>query len=491
MDNPITRINENASKIEEEDIDLLVDDLMEYYSSKIHMLAARVYGSGTGVPLAAFKCEVEQKLQKGMRTFLFKSQLWKLGRNIGPYLSSCISNLATSLKNEYQHGKKLSVPICPACRALGAKEFLHYEDKMLRCRVCTRESERLGDQKERSSSEEYEYRIRKVFSLHSRKGYKCPDCNRFIPESLIVGQVRVSCPYDNCTWFGLDSEIELMNHPFDQSSGHTCSLNSGVTGKSKLSSDLLNSGVSESSEFQDLFDIGNIDPDIKMYWGDKFKKDLNIVKEVLSLQKSRLSFQGRANSIKKKLMYRAFEILLEQDPVGMLNYLIYGKPVGERPVQSLIFQKYVQLIENNLPLEVRGEDGLVEVYSLLDPNLGLFLGESKFTSHVRDSGFIPNNTHEVFTGTKCNGPCFIGLLCNLTDENNKSLLSDVEYYTFSTIKMNHNTPRNIIVNVTHYRIPPHYEMYSLVLLQRIRRKIVDSVYKRLYGEDRPIKKGKK
>jgi hypothetical protein len=73
----------------------------------------------------------------------------------------------------------------------------------------------------------------------------------------------------------------------------------------------------------------------------------------------------------------------------------------------------------------------------------------------------------------------MGLLCDVQDENGKSLLSEVEYYTFSNIKMKKTVPQNTLVKVIHFRMPPHYEMFSLVSLQRTRKCIVSSIRKRL------------
>ena len=73
----------------------------------------------------------------------------------------------------------------------------------------------------------------------------------------------------------------------------------------------------------------------------------------------------------------------------MIGYLIHGKSLGERPIQSLIFQKYIQLIENHLPFEIMDDEGnLIEVFSLLDPCLNLFLGTSEYNSYVRESGLF-------------------------------------------------------------------------------------------------------
>lgn len=478
LDNPIKIINDRASKLQNEDVDWIVTELMDHFSGKIHSLSSYVYGAEQGVALAAFKEYASQTLDKGVRTFLFKSEHWRTGRSIGPYLSTCLTKLADNLKSNIDFVKKVSIPVCPGCKTLGQKEFLVFEGRLMRCPTCTKEHGRLESIKGRSSREEYEFRLRKVFSLHSRKGHRCPECERFVPESFIKTG-KVSCPYDNCSWFGVHSELEPMVHPLAQSSGMTMSMNAPM----KSGADSV-----DSNEFGDMFDANEVNPDVRIEQAEKYYKELKIAKLTLQTQRERLGLQPGPKTVKKYLMYKAFEILLEQDPAGMINYLIHGKSLGERPIQSLIFQKYIQLIENRLPFEVFGEDGKTEVYSLLDPNLNLFLGQSEYQSHVRDSGFVSNNTREIFSGAKCNGPCFIGYLCDVTDKDGKSLLSEVEYYTFSSVKLKPSVQPNTLVNVVHFRIPPHYEMYSLVNLQRVRRKVVDSIYKRIHGEVRPLKR---
>ena len=495
MDSPIKNINERASQLRstpdgeltQEDADWILPELIDHFAGRIHTLSTYVYGSEKGVALAAFKEWSRKTLKKGVETFVFKNQHWRVGRSIGPYLSTCLTKLADSLKSDIDFVKKVSIPVCPSCKTLGDREFLVYEGKLLRCPTCSKEYSRLDEKESRTSREEFEYRIRKVFSLHSRKGRRCPGCNRFIPESYINTKdtYRVSCPYDNCDWFGIESELEPMAHPLGQSSGLTVSMNVPIpTGETWGK---CGGARGLGTEMQDMLDAHEINPDLRMEQEEKYLKELDIARKVLATQKSRLKRQPWPKVIKKFLMYEAFQSLLEHDPAGMISYLIHGKSLGERPIQSLIFQKYIQLVENQLPFIIDGEDGEDEVYSLLDPNLNLFLGMSEYQAHVRESGFVANNTHEIFVGSKCNGPCFIGLLCDITDEDGKSLLSEVDYYTFSSIKMKNTVPQNTLVTVVHFRIPPHYEMYSLVNLQRVRRKVVDSIYKRLHGEVRPLK----
>ena len=479
--NPVNNINVNASKLAKEDIrswedipSSLVEELMDHFSPRVHTLSNYVYGAESGgVALSAFKEYVAATLRKGLYTFIFKNQHWRSGRSIGPYLLTCISKLADSLKSDIDFVKKVSIPICPACKTLGDREYLIYDGKMLRCQNCTRESVRLESVKPRTSRDEFAYRLRKVFFIHSRKGYRCPSCERFIPDSFVKtgDSIRISCPYDTCDWFGIVSELEPMTHPLGLSTGSTVSLNAPI---------MSNSFGSQVPEFQDRLDAQEINPDIKIEQTETYHRELGIAKSVIAAQKARFSKMPMSKVIKKYLMYQAFETLLEQDPAGMIGYLIRGKSIGERPIQSMIFQKYIQLIENQLPFEIMDDDGnFIEVFSLLDSGLNLFLGTSEYHAYVRESGLVSNNTYEIFVGAKCNGPCFIGLLCDITDDKGKSLLSEVEYYTFSNIKMKNTVPQNTPVKIVHFRIPPHYEMYSLVNLQRTRKNIVLSIRKRL------------
>ena len=482
MRNPISTIDYRASELtEEDDLEWMVEDLLGHFSSKIHSLSMFAYGSSQGVALGAFKEHSSNAIRNGLRTFLFKAQHWKSGRSIEPYIASCLSKMAKGLKSNVDFTKKVSVPVCPACKALGTKEFLSTEGKLLRCGLCSKESARFEAMENRNSRAEFEYRIRKVFSLHSRKGKRCPGCERFIPQSLLVGADRVSCPYDTCDWFGVPGELESMAHPIAQSAGMTMSLNAAVS---------TTNGTSQV-EHQDFLDAGDINPDLKIEHEQTYRREHSIIKSVMETQRAQVARLPRSKNLKKFMMYKAFESLLEEDPAAMVTYLTSGKTIGEPPYQSLIFQRYAQLIENCLPFEIDTHEGPVEVFSLLDANLDLFLGMSEFKAIVPESGIVPNNTHEIFVGKKCKGSCYIGMLCDVQDENGTSLLPDVESYAFSSIKMSHVVPAGTMITVTHMRLPPHHEMFSLVNLQRVRRKIIDSVYKRLHGEARPLKSAEK
>ena len=71
---------------------------------------------------------------------------------------------------------------------------------MLRCTNCTEVSERIQDDIKANKADTYlqcKYNIHSKFALHSKKGYRCPECLKFIPDSLSRNE-KVTCPYDDC-----------------------------------------------------------------------------------------------------------------------------------------------------------------------------------------------------------------------------------------------------------------------------------------------------
>lgn len=486
----IDKISQNPENITKEDVDnWIVSELVEFFEPKFSSLASYAYGqldNGSDIAKRAFRELATETLEKGVSVFLFKSQHWRKGRKIQPYLATCLNRLADNIKKDVSSQKKVSIPVCPACKSLNEREFLRYEGKRLRCTACTNQQLSLEDRIKTADSDEkprleYELRLRRVFSVHSRKGYKCPDCSRFIPESCIKGH-RASCPYDSdCHWFGHIDELEPMAHPLGLSSQNNLSLNSTVKFES-----------GKEVERQESIKSEDANADIRIEVRQRCEQEIKALKDVIEAQSKRLKREQEHKSIKKILMYEAFGNMVKKCPEEMVSYLVHQNHAGEIPIQSRIFQEFISLVENSLPIEVYNEGKVVEVYSLQDPRLDLFTGLSEFEAYVQPDGSIPNCTKEVYIGgrkRKDFGPCFIGQLIDVrVHETDSSILDFVEFYTFSQIRMKEDVPPGLKVKVRHFRIPSHYEMHGLVHLQRIRRKIVDSVYQRLNGKRRVVGK---
>jgi hypothetical protein len=502
--NLIQKISEQAPKLLEQDLDeWIVPELSEHYSSKIRSLAVHAYGrqsisSESSLALQAFKERAKAELRTGMKTFLFVSQHWRSNRDINSYILTCLNRLANRVKADANSIKKVNNPICPACRIYGQRECLRYEGKLLRCDIC---SSKISEIEDRINSEhnsiilsalKSELRLRLVFSVHSRNGFRCPACEKFIPDSYFK-RYGVSCPYDDCSWFG-DGESdypEIMVHPLGLNVHHNFSLNDSLGSRNGFE---IGSGSSTSnSEWLDRLVTTDVNPEEHILINQEYDKELNTLLEVINDQIDSIKRnEAQDKSIQKLLMYQSYKNIINQSPEDMVGYLVHMKHsnVGS-PIQSRIFQEYIKLIENNIPFNIsRGNKQAAEVCSLLDQNLGLFLGHSDFEATIRKDHVIPNNTVETYTGgrkLKFFGPCFIGMLIDVVDRNTgESLKSKVKYYTFVQIKMDDDVAIGLPVTVSHFRIPSHYEMMHLVHLQRIRRSIVDSVYFRLNKHKRPI-----
>jgi hypothetical protein len=488
----IDEIHERAPELGEHDLDeWIVPHLTDYYHQRIQSLARYAYSQtasrdGSALAYAAFRERAKAELRHGARTFLFVSEHWRNNRNIETYLSLCLKRLAHRVRIDAESTRKSNQPICPACKSLGEKQFCKYANKLLQCYACAMAIQRLEDQlKEKLAGEdrdrlEGEIRLRKIFQTHSRRGRRCPDCHRFIPETFLQ-QYGVSCPYPDCCFYGTESELEPMAHPLALSFDAPLSLNQPI----------FKVDEKHGPDWITCFEAEEVNADVRMEIRESCARELEILKQVIDDQMARTKRnedQGRA--MLKLLMYEAYRNLVERQPEDMIRYLVHMRHSGELPVQATIFQEYVRLVENSLPFTIARGRRKIEICSLLDPNLNLFLGESQFEATVRSDNMIPNNTVETYTGgrkLKFFGPCFIGLLTGIDHrDTGESLLDKVKNYSFVRIKMDESVPEGTPVIVTHFRIASHYEMGGLVHLQRIRRQIVDSVFFRLHGRKRTV-----
>lgn len=490
----IKDFNNLAPTINIEDLDTwVVPQLIAHYSNKINLLAIKAYGEagrGNSVASFAFKERAKTEIRTAINTFLFKSEHWKTGRDVNSYLLTCLNRLADRILWDSNNVKKYNSPVCPGCKHIGSRSFLNQEDKYLKCETCFKETLRLPNEilllrnkidktkqdKINISLFESRLRIHKAFSIHSKKGYHCLNCFRFLPESL-NGEFGISCPFDDCDYFGSVNELKIMPHPVSMCQRVTVSLQSV---KAKFSD--------SKKELQDYFEADNVNPDVKMEIHETFEIEFEQLISVIDEQiKSVQRVNSSGTMVQKLLMYEAYQNMLKQYPEEMISYLVHRKQVSDFPIQSRIYQEYAKLMEETLPFTIKRNNKSYTVCSLLDPFLQLFDGKSEFEAEVNYNLSIPNKTVETYIGGlnfKDYGPCFIGMIIDIIDKNtNKSIKNNIKNYTFSQINMvdiEVGTP----VIVKHFRIKSHYEIGSLVYLQRIRKKIVDSVYFKLNGKKR-------
>jgi len=449
--NIIKNFHNIATKIIPEDLDTwIVPQLLIHYSDKIRYLAVKAYGEaarGNTLANSAFKERAKEELKSAVFTFLFKSEHHKSGRDINSYLLTCLNRLADRILCDSDNIKKYNSPICPGCKHIGNRSFLNPEDKALKCDTCFKEIARLPteilllkdkldkDIQDRQNIELFESRLRihKAFALHSKKGYRCPDCFRFLPESL-NGEYGISCPFNDCEYFGKVNKLESMPHPVSMCQRSMISLQS-------VPSKMVGSAESQHRELQDIFKAENINPDVKMEINETFGVELEQLISVISDQiKSVKRVNSSGTMTQKLLMYEAYQNILKISPEEMVSYLVHRKQSTDLPIQSRVYQEYIKLMEETLPVTLKINNKNHIICDLLDPNLQLFDGKSEFEAEVDYNYIIPNKTSETYVGGvnfKDYGPCFIGMIIDLIDKNtNKSIKSSIKNYTFSQINVN-------------------------------------------------------
>lgn len=485
--NIISKIDQNIGKIEKSEYDAIADELLIFFDQKIKSLANYAYGSvihyddGPSISVKAFKEYAKTSLVNGLETFITLHK--NSGRSIGPYLTTILNRKAEYIRSDLLCAKKMTAPICPACKLYGNKEFLTIENKNLHCNECKQEITRLENQISLSNSFkdklQDKLRLRKIFVSHSRKGYRCPECERFIPDSYI-SQYGVSCVYNDCGYFGTLNELESARHP------------TGLKYESFVWLDSTNNeGASKADYYTMHLQPENAEAFSNIDIKEQCENEYNILIDTIKAQEDKIKRTEKPNKSRLKLlMYQSFKNMIDSDTEDMVSYLARGKHFSEHPLQSRIFQEFIRLVENNLPFTVTKGGTDYEVYTLRDPIINLFLGVSEFDSIIKN-GIIPNMTIETYLGgrqMKDFGRCFIGKLLDITDvKTGRSLINNVLGYTFVDIRMDASVFEGTEVKVSHLRIPSHYEMLGMVPLQRIRRKLVDSVYLKLYGKKRIVK----
>lgn len=352
--------------------------------------------------------EYDRALMKGLSEDQIKSHLFYL-------INSHCKPANNSLKKDY---------ICPGCLFLGKTSVVkgnHY----LKCDNCALLANSAHDEKE--------IVLYKTFSKHTAVGYKCPECQRFIPKNNSL--LQTSCPYFDCLFVGDTSSLKKMRHPISQNE------------------QILITKPKQKTISQD-----------------------NSIKNIIEFQLNNLLYTSCSFTLKHKvLVYQAILQLLDDFPEQMTEYLTNNSRTGG--FQHKIFQKYISLLESSFPFVIKKNNKVIRIDNLLDPNLSLFDGISTFEGIVTN-GVIKNNTQEYYIGGRLanhNKPYYIGKLLNIVKKDNKeSLMDKVIEYTFCKIKVNDivsNTP----VIVTHLRVPPHYQMGGMVYVNRIRKNIVDQI----------------
>jgi len=339
--------------------------------------------------------------------------------------------------------KKQAEYICPGCLFSKKNRNIIFNNVFI-CNECKHSYIKEADPKKKE--------FFKTFSIHNKKGFRCPDCKRFIPAALNNSN-KVFCPYLDCCFVGNTSSLNKMHHPTLNSKKLILDADNNSTFKANI---VVHTNHSLNEEY--------------------LSKQKNKLKDIIDTQSNAVAYSNYSYTAKFKLIiYQAFSNLLNRFPLEMVSYLCAGSRKGG--FQSLLFQEFIFLLEKELPFQYIKGGKVYSVESLLDPNINIFDGISTFESIINSKLEIKNNTKEFYIGGRKASyakPYYIGKLLGINTKDNISLINNVVKYSFLKIKLRDVSIGDKVI-VSHLRIPPHYELCGMSYINRIRKNIVDSL----------------
>lgn len=435
------------------DVDSLIDAFLQENRQGIATMHRLYFHNDDPLSIRSLIAELMDELRTGCVTFINKS-----------YEMSEINSYLFYIANDFfkkravpQAQKKKTDYLCPGCLFLGKEVLIGESNKVFKCDNC--------EDALKKETNPQRVSFFRTFFRHNKLGYHCQDCDRFIPHPT-DDSPTVFCPYFDCCFVGSWSNLKRMHHPSTQSN-----------------IELLTLDVSQDSKshFKDLIPDTAMNAQSQMEIHEALEEKIQLLHDVIEYQQNNVPYSSSDFTVKHKcLAYQAFDNLLKIHPEEMVNYLLNESRSGG--FQHKVFQEYIRLLEGSFPFTFKKNNKLYQVDSLLDEQLNLFGGISKFDAIVNDKLVIKNNTQEFYIGgrkAKVTKPYYIGKLLGVIDKSNKKPITEhVVEYSFSVIKLKDIEP-NTKVTVTHLRVPPHYQMGGMVYINRIRKKIVDRAHQLL------------
>jgi hypothetical protein len=447
--------------------------VMVTFNDLINDSCKQAYGENNAVSLASFKEVLRTEIRNAAISYTNSNhQIEQLPR----YLVACVRSTADKLSNNDK--TKSNVHVCPGCRSLDRYSILEQRAKNFVCRSCEDDSLKEEDPVRKS--------FFTAFSLQEKKGLRCPDCSRFIPNQNDGDYV--SCPYMDCGFSGEREELEEMRRPVGKGTLEVAILDAPIksghdSGGSSVS--MKDTGFRGTNGGSATISGASTSSDLAVQ--QTIQANYETLMGVIDSQMSSLHYHSNQSTLlHKKNMYEAFKIIIAKYPEEMISYLVYTtRGAG---IQHKIFQEYVQLMEASLPFSFVKNGKSFTITSLLDPELCIFDGVSEYSTIVTSKHEAINETKERYVGGRkgfYDKPFYIGKLLDVFDSaTGDSLMANVTEYSFFRINFDKTVKPGTVIDISHCRIPPHYQMGSLVHLNRIRRKIVDTVYVKMHGVKR-------
>jgi hypothetical protein len=429
------------------DVDSLIQEFLKKHEQGITTMHRIYFKNSNQLSVRSLITELMEELRTGCVTFLNKDD--PAMEELDPYLFYIVN--AFCKKKASPQIKKKTEYLCPGCLFLGKENLVTLINKFFRCDDCEEELRQTQDAKQLA--------LYRTFFKHNKMGYRCEDCERFIPHPTDDSPI-VSCPYYDCAFVGPWVSLHRMHHPTSQTNVESITLDASKDG---------------GRSFKDNLASEELDAHAQLEIEEDLESKVKLLGEVMDHQSNLVHYSSSDFTIKHKyLTYQAFKNLLKKHPAEMVDYLLNTSRSGG--FQHKAFQEYIRLLEEAFPFSFKKNNQLYKIESLLDDNLNLFDGISTFEAIISDKMSIKNGTKEFYIGGRkaaYTKPFYIGKLLSIVEKHTKAPLMDhVEEYSFSKIKMKDIDPGTEVI-VSHLRVPPHYEMGGMVYVNRIRKKIVE------------------
>lgn len=426
------------------DVDTIINKFLQSHAAGISTIHRIHFHNDDSVSKRALIEELMDELKTGCVTYLNKDDADEEG--INPYLFYIVN--AFCKKKASVSFKKKTEYLCPGCLYLGKDNLVSLSNKIFKCDEC--------ESSLKVASDAAKINFYRTFSAHSKLGYRCDDCKRFIPHPQ-DNTMTISCPYFDCCFVGNWSSLHRMNHPTTFSNIENLIVDSD-------DSIVLDKNASVVANQLSRLELQ-----------EKLQSRILVLEDVIESQKNSVPYNSSEATVKHKfLAYEAIGNVLKQFPLEMSEYLLDNSRSGG--FQHKIFQEYISLWEKSLPFFTSKNKQQIKITSLLDNELALFDGISHYESVITDKLSIKNETEEFYIGGRkgsISRRYYIGKILNIINLSSKqSLMGNVVEYTFSKIKLSNVRP-NTRVLVSHLRVPPHYQMGGMTYINRARKKIVD------------------
>ena len=277
----------NTAELNLSDVDILVKDFLSTYDKGIRTIY-KVHCPGSDqLALSSFIADIMDELRTGCVTFINNNDVLD---GLYSYLFYIVN--ARAKKVAHQNYKKMTQYVCPGCAYLGKTNIITLAGSVFKCNECLAESKDTQDPKQLV--------LFKTFYLHNKSGYKCPDCNRFIPRPIYGSTKSVSCPYFECCFVGDIDSLKKMHHPSSHSNPE------------KLLADL---SCFQQTAQENVVSVMEAKQDL----ANKVK----ILTGVIESQTISTPYSGSNFTLMHKLLtYQAFRNLIQKFPEEMIEYLV-------------------------------------------------------------------------------------------------------------------------------------------------------------------------